>query len=134
MPHKTTEPTPRDIFDVMKRICLLHGPRRYEACERPVNGAVTLIDARNEFEEAKTVEEQCRVEDPFNGPGVVWAWFVGSPRVFQFGFSRSKSAACKKMYRTMRSEYVLATGKDVVRKGNRWQPSTAKVTAGAPAN
>ena len=103
---KSTEPALRDPDEVLRRVFCAHGRRRYESGAEEFNGACTLIQPSEAF------ERECASGVPvsdLHGPGAVWAWFVGSPRAFTFGFVGSSSWATRKMRSQLAAEYEAVT-------------------------
>ncbi len=93
-----TEPIPSDIHEFLKHISIVHGPRRYQMGASLINGATTVVDGCNGWFESGKLE----------GSGAVYAWFVGSPRAFLFGFTRNQSWATRKM------KYVMVNERDML--------------------
>jgi hypothetical protein len=106
----TREPSLRSPAEVLRRVFDFHGPRRYEDPSNPFNGAVTLIQPSDAFAEACAAGVGAKSLAHIHGQGAVWAWFVGSPRAFLFGFSRSERYAVRKMQAGLRSEFEAVTG------------------------
>lgn len=98
------EPIPRNLAETMTVITRIHGPKRYWSDN--INGATALLDACDAWHCAQDLDEKLSI-DPGRGPGAVWAWFVGSPRAFLFGFVRSQSAATRKLRETLKTEATL---------------------------
>lgn len=84
---------------VWECISILHGPRRYER-GKGLNGAVSLIETSPGWDFENDIGSP-------GGHGSVWAWFVGSPRAFLFGFERSKSWAIRRMRAALKAEAKL---------------------------
>jgi len=107
----TREPRLRSPAAALRQVFEAHGPRRYDDPSNPFNGAVTLIQPSDAFEKAKAVSVEAMTNADIHGEGAVWAWLVGSPRAFQFGFTRSQAYAVRKMNSQLRSEFEAVTGK-----------------------
>lgn len=105
---KQSEPVLRDPQRAFRSVFDFHGPRRYACGADAFNGACTLIEPSIAFEQAAT-----RMNCDLYGEGAAWAWFVGSPRAFLFGFTRSKSWAARKMNAHLRSEFEAVTGRKI---------------------
>lgn len=106
------EPVLRNPGEVLNRVFKAHGRRRYEDGAGAFNGACTLIQPSEAF------ERECDSGVPnsdLHGPGAVWAWFVASPRSFQFGFVGSSGWATRKMREHLAAEYEAVTGQTVSR-------------------
>lgn len=88
--------SPAQERKVWECISMVHGPRRYEPGQG-LNGAVSLIEPSPEWDTENDIGSP-------GGPGSVWAWFVGSPRAFLFGFERSKSWASRRMRTVLKDE------------------------------
>lgn len=106
----TREPALRSATAALAQIFGMHGPRRYENSDNPFNGAVTLIQPSDAFERACAEGVAAKTIADIYGPGAVWAWFVGSPRAFLFGFTRSKRYAVRKMHSGLKSEFQAFCG------------------------
>ncbi|HOV56402.1 MAG TPA: hypothetical protein PLN91_00825 [Rhodanobacteraceae bacterium] len=92
----------KDAEDAFATIFAIHGPRRYrEYPDGAINGACACMQPQSNF------GIQPGQELKVDGPGAIWAWFVGSPRVFQFGFVRSRSWATRRMHETLLAEAAL---------------------------
>lgn len=90
-------PVPHDLAKAFNKICAFHGPSRYEKyLDGAVNGATACMQARDAWPDSG---------DDLDGHGSVWAWFVGSPRAFLFGFARSSQSAIRKMRRIGKQEW-----------------------------
>jgi len=98
---RRTEPLLRDPADVLRQVFGAHGPRRYQVGSPEINGATALIQASEAFDCARAAGGD--VPD-VEGTGAVWAWFVGSPRAFRFGFVRSSTWATLKMRTELAAE------------------------------
>lgn len=101
------EPALRNPSEVLRQIFGAHGRRRYESGAAEFNGACALIQP------SKAFEQECASGVPvsdIHGPGAVWAWFVGSPRAFTFGFVGSSSWATRKMRSQLAAEHEAVTG------------------------
>jgi hypothetical protein len=101
-PDKRKEPRLRNPGDALRQVFGAHGRRRYELGEGEFNGACALIQPSEAF------ERECATGVPvsdLHGPGAVWAWFVGSPRAFTFGFVGSSGWATRKMRSQLAAEY-----------------------------
>ncbi len=109
---RTREPALRSATAALAQIFGMHGPRRYENPDNPFNGAVTLIQPSAAFELACAEGVGAKAMGDIHGPGAVWAWFVGSPRAFLFGFTRSQRYAVRKMRSGLLSEYQAFTKQD----------------------
>ncbi len=104
---KSGEPALRDPSEVLREVFGAHGPLRYKRGASEFNGACTLIQPSEAF------DRECVTGFPFSdveGEGAVWAWFVGSPRAFTFGFVRSSGWATRKMRSHLAAEYEAVTG------------------------
>lgn len=102
------EPRLRNPSEVFRRVFGAHGRLRYESGAGAFNGAVALVQSSEAY------ERECAFGVPssdLHGAGAVWAWFVGSPRAFTFGFVRSASWAARKMRTQLEAKYESATGK-----------------------
>jgi hypothetical protein len=92
----------RDAEDAFATIFAIHGPRRYrEHPDGAINGATACLQSPTNFGIHPGQDLK------MNGPGAIWAWFVGSPRAFLFGFVRSRSWATRRMEAVMLSEADL---------------------------
>jgi hypothetical protein len=107
------EPSLRSPIEALSEVFRFYGPRRYASTSKPFNGAVALIQPSDAFEKACTEEITAGSNPDLHGPGAVWAWFVGSPRAFLFGFSCSKRYATRKMHSELRSEFESVAGRKV---------------------
>lgn len=102
------EPALRNPSEVLRQVFGSHGRRRYEFGAEEFNGACALIQPSEVF------ERECATGVPVSdlyGPGAVWAWFVGSPRAFTFGFVGSSGWATRKMRSQLAAEYEAVTGR-----------------------
>jgi hypothetical protein len=102
------EPTLRNPSVALRQVFGAHGRRRYEPGEAELNGACALIQPSEAFE--REGASGVPVSD-LHGPGAVWAWFVGSPRAFTFGFVGSSGWATRKMRAHLAAEYEAVTGR-----------------------
>ncbi|AQH05772.1 hypothetical protein A9R05_42915 (plasmid) [Burkholderia sp. KK1] len=103
---RLNEPALRDPSEALRQIFGAHGRRRYESGAAEFNGACALIQPSEAF------ERECASGVPvsdMHGPGAVWAWLVGSPRAFTFGFVGSSSWATRKMRSQLAAEYEAVT-------------------------
>ncbi len=101
------EPVLRDPSAVLRIVFEAHGRRRYREGASEFNGACDLIQPSEAF------ERECAAGGPssdIEGPGAVWAWFVGSPRAFTFGFVRSSSWATREMKSHLAAEFEAVRG------------------------
>ena len=108
MATDSRQPAFRNPGEVYRQIFGAHGRRRYESGAGPFNGGCALIQCSDAF------EAECAAGFPasdVHGPGAVWAWFVGSPRAFTFGFVGSAGWAARKMRANLRAEYEAVTGR-----------------------
>lgn len=103
-----SEPALRNPSDVLRRVFTAHGRLRYDFGASEFNGACALIQPSEAFE--RDCAKGMPVGD-LHGPGAVWAWFVGSPRAFTFGFVASSSWATRKMRTHLAAEYEAVTGR-----------------------
>ena len=106
--NRRNEPALRNPCEVLRQVFGAHGRRRYEFGAEEFNGACTLIQPSEAF------ERECASGVPvsdIHGPGAVWAWFVGSPRAFTFGFVGSSSWATRKMRSQLAAEYEAVTSR-----------------------
>ena len=102
MKRMSVEAELEDAEDAFGTIFAIHGPRRYrEHPDGAINGATACMQPPRNF----GIEPGQDLK--LHGPGAVWAWFVGSPRVFQFGFVRSSSWATRRMHETLFAEAKL---------------------------
>lgn len=99
---RTTEPQPADMVQFLREAFGFHGPRRYgRSMEvKKINGAVTCVAPPEGWCNKST--------GSLAGNGALFAWFVGSPRVFRFGFARSKGWATRRMTNALLEERQLA--------------------------
>ncbi|WP_321967048.1 hypothetical protein [Burkholderia cepacia] len=104
---RRNEPPLRDPSAVLRQVFGAHGPRRYELGATEFNGGCALIQPSEAFE--REAASGAPVSD-LHGPGAVWAWFVGSPRAFTFGFVGSSGWATRKMWSQLAAEYKSVTG------------------------
>lgn len=111
----------RSTATALDQVFGFHGPRRYEDPSNPFNGAVTLMQPSDAFEEACAAGVGAKSLADVHDPGAVWAWFVGSPIAFLFGFSRSKRYAIRKMNAGLRSEFEAATAQLQLDHRTEWQ-------------
>ena len=112
MSNNELEPKLRNMNEAMTMIRVVYGPRRYQddGWKTNVTGACANIEPSFAYADAETIDEELK-HDPFHGDGTVYGWFVGSPRVFLFGFTKTEAQAISKMNETMKSEYFDLTGK-----------------------
>jgi hypothetical protein len=106
--NRRREPALRNPSGVLRQVFGAHGRLRYEFGAAEINGACALIQPSEAF------EQQCASGMPvsdLHGPGAVWAWFVGSPRAFTFGFVGSSGWATRKMRSQLVAEYEVITGR-----------------------
>jgi hypothetical protein len=104
--NRRNEPALRNPSEVLRQIFGAHGRRRYEVGAAEFNGACALIQTSEAF------ERECASGVPvsdLHGPGAVWAWFVGSPRAFTFGFVGSSGWATRKMRSQLAAAYESVT-------------------------
>lgn len=117
---KKSEPELRNPDKFWNAIAHFHGPNRYQDTSKrgvaSVNGATALIECNPEFPADLNA-------DPA-GKGSVHAWFVGSPRAFLFGLTRSGPAAARKMHQTLVSEILRLI------PGATWNGKTIEVPDG----
>ena len=106
----------RRVWECISR---LHGPRRYEPGQG-LNGAVSLIEPSPEWDSENYIGSP-------GGPGSVWAWFVGSPRAFLFGFERSKSWASRRMRAVLKDEAKLVARAGLQDDGLGFSPARARL-------
>ena len=104
---KTREPSLRKPAEALRQIFGMHGPLRYQDPSNPFNGAVTLIQPSDAWANAKSVQEMTSCD--LHGEGAVWAWFVGSPKAFEFGFVRSHGWAVRKMVDKLKAAFEAVT-------------------------
>lgn len=100
------EPVLRNPGEVLRQVFGAHGRLRYESGASEFNGGCALIQPSVAF------ERECASGVPvsdLHGPGAVWAWFVGSPRAFTFGFVGSSGWATRKMRSQLIAEYEAVT-------------------------
>lgn len=105
-----SEPALRNPSEVLRLVFGAHGRRRYEFGAEEFNGACALIQPSEAF------ERECATGVPvsdLHGPGAVWAWFVGSPQAFTFGFVATSGWATRKMRSQLAAEYEAATSQRV---------------------
>lgn len=101
---KSDEPDVRDWRALWQAISWFHGPRRYEnGSPTAISGGVGLVEG---CPDSKDWPENSAAPPP-DAPGAVWGWFVGSPRVFLFGLTRSQGAATRKMRAALQHEHLL---------------------------
>ncbi len=106
--NRRDEPALRNPSEVLRHVFGAHGRRRYEFGAAEFNGACALIQPSEAF------ERECASGVPvsdLHGPGAVWAWFVGSPRAFTFGFVGLSGWATRKMRSQLAAEYEAATSR-----------------------
>lgn len=107
----TREPPLRAPTEALRSVFEFHGPRRYVDPANPFNGAVAMVQSSDAFVQACAEGKGSKCIADVDGGGAVWGWFVGSPRAFLFGFSRSKRYAVRKMGALLRSEFEIVTGR-----------------------
>lgn len=103
---RSNEPALRNPSEVLRQVFRSHGRLRYEFGAAEFNGACALIQPSEAF------ERECVSGVPvsaLHGKGAVWAWFVGSPRAFTFGFVGSSGWASRKMRQQLAAEYEAVT-------------------------
>jgi hypothetical protein len=96
---RTNEPPLRDPSATLRQVFGAHGRLRYQNHSSPINGAVQVIQPSDAFMGAGGINSDV------DGEGAVYAWFVGSPRAFLFGFTRTQGWAVRKMRETLQSEF-----------------------------
>lgn len=101
----------REPSKALDQVFRFHGPKRYEVGANEFNGATTLIEHSDDFEKACSEGLAAKCIADIHGPGAVYAWFVGSPRAFLFGFTKSKQYASRRMAAVLRREFEAATGR-----------------------
>lgn len=107
---RSDEPALRDPSEVLRQVFGVHGRLRYRLGVQEFNGACALIQPSEAFDGEGATGASF---GDIGGAGAVWAWFVGSPRAFTFGFVRSSGWATRKMRSHLAAEFETVTGRRI---------------------